>query len=614
MRLFDVYTNKVIVEDALPDQIDLGRFFILDDSNKISLLSYSNFSTNKLIRQELLLDRNKSIQDIFVDINIDVEKSKTDEFIVVPLIRRIKNKLGLNEFEKFLYSNVFHLEEIFRQPHYLLERKIEKVNVSRAKRISSKSYQYLASHTEDWIHKSIISFKPSRILNEELELNFNIYENQLTVILIERCLVYLNSRLKEIQDIKTFLEEYQKLLRNRHDEKGWYRKIERNLRLIGSVYDDEHYRGAEIHGSMLSQTEEVLNQINKRLLLLRDSELFYSVNKRTSQTISLLNTNVLVNHRHYRYAKSIWIELDKVKPEKSEAEKLLFEQHVYNGVVAYATSLFSYVLKEIFGYKLYGNYRSFKCIHPKFPIIELSKESNGNIFFKVGGQSLRIVILANEPSDLKNYDRNNHDDNIYILYFAEKAISNNNRFIHIHPIDPDSTERIGSLIRKYILREYIKNLSREYEFQHMLREYVQYISSEYLSFNVGKFTYKFVLNPKQPISYEDVIIKIQEDVEFKAKRSRIDKKNIIDEAGRLVSSINESAETLKNKFLFCIDCCTELPSHVISELNYIRCPTCSYLLDYSGDDIIFKVDNPQLNDLKESDWGMDQLLFKLSEL
>ncbi|MBK6978924.1 MAG: hypothetical protein IPH28_19010 [Cytophagaceae bacterium] len=51
--------------------------------------------------------KNKSIQDIFIDIAVDVESQKPDEFSVVPLIRRIKNKLNLNEFESILLDKLF---------------------------------------------------------------------------------------------------------------------------------------------------------------------------------------------------------------------------------------------------------------------------------------------------------------------------------------------------------------------------------------------------------------------------------------------------------------------------------------------------------------------------
>jgi hypothetical protein len=205
------------LEKDLPNQIDFGRILYYVDKarrfSRILLIQISRQAKTRPYTKNSFLKKTKVCRIFFIDIGIDVEKSGHNNFNVIPLIRRIKNKLGLNEFEKLLYAKVFHLEEIFRVPHYLLEREIEKVNVSRAKRIPSKSYQYLASHTEDWIHKSIVSFKPSRILNEELELNFDIYENQLTIAFLERCLVYLNSRLKEVQDIKSFHLMYQSFIK-----------------------------------------------------------------------------------------------------------------------------------------------------------------------------------------------------------------------------------------------------------------------------------------------------------------------------------------------------------------------------------------------------------------
>ena len=275
MKIFDRFTHKTVLEQDLPNQLDFGRYCIVNNYGSMQDVTYSNLPTKNAVRQELLLDKNKSLQEIFIDISIDITKAGDNKFNVIPLIRRIRNKLGLNEFEKLLNDKVFHLEEIFRVSHYLLEREIEKVHVSRAKRIPSKSYQYLASHTEDWVHKSIVSFKPSRILNEELELNFDVYENQLTIAFVERCLVYLNSRLKEIQNIQEFHKIYQTLL-NKDFSKGWYAKLNRNFKLMGLAYDDENYKSEDglKDQSTLSETEKNLDQINKRLLLLRKSDAF----------------------------------------------------------------------------------------------------------------------------------------------------------------------------------------------------------------------------------------------------------------------------------------------------------------------------------------------------
>jgi hypothetical protein len=462
MMLFDRYTGKTVSEKELPNQIDFGRYCFADNGKDIT---DSNFPPQKAIKQNLLLDKNKSIQDNFIDIAVDVENSKKNEFNVVPLIRRIKNKLNLNEFENLLLDKLFHLEEIFRVPHYLLHREIEKVHVSKVKRIPSKSYQYLASHTEDWVHKSIVSFKPSRILHEELDLNFDIYENQLCVTLVQRCLVYLNSRLKEIQDIKSFLNEYEKLLQNRNDQNSWYKKTERNLRLIGAVYDDENYRGSSQDDVTLSETKNVLNQIQKRLQWLQKSGLFDLVNKRVIQSITLKNTNVLVNHKHYRYVKTLWIALDKEKPEKSDVEKQKHEQKIINGLRQYAKSIITYTLKETLKYELEGTYDKFIARHERYHEIEFEKKGSKNVFtLKIGSFDRKIIVIANEPKIDDNLRELLKKNNSYLFYFSENPpnenfLSESIHAIYINPLDPNSIERVGIFLKRFLLNLYREKIN-----------------------------------------------------------------------------------------------------------------------------------------------------------
>lgn len=223
MQVFDRLKSIAIDSSKLPNHIDLGRYFVVESGQDLTN-RIVNVGVDKFISQELLESKNKSLQDLFCYFNAALLEIKDNDFAIIPLIQSVKDKLELNKFEELLESKVFHLEEIFRQPHYLLQRTIEKVNVSRAKRIPAKSYQNLASHTEDWLHKSIVDFKPRRILNEELDLQYDVYENQVTIALIERCLIYLNSRIHEVHDISNFLDEYYKLLEDRNDSAGWYKK------------------------------------------------------------------------------------------------------------------------------------------------------------------------------------------------------------------------------------------------------------------------------------------------------------------------------------------------------------------------------------------------------
>lgn len=614
MKLIDRYTDKTVLEQDLPNQIDFGRYCVIEESGNTRDITYSNFPTNKTIRQELLLDKNRSLQDIFVDIVIDTEKAGNDNFDVIPLIRRIKNKLGLNEFEKLLYEKVFHLEEICRVPHYLLEREIEKVNVSRAKRIPSKSYQYLASHTEDWVYKSIVSFKPNRILNEELELNYDIYENQLTVAFLERCLVYLNSRLKEIQDIKTFLAEYEKLLENRNDQKGWYKKIKRNLSLIGAVYEDDHFKNKIKDGSILTETEETLNQINKRLLLLRKSDLSHFVNKRTTLSISLINTNVLVNHKHYRYVKTLWIELDKVKPKKSESEKFKFEQYVVKGLRAYAKSLITYALVNNLEYELKGNYTKFGAEHSLLCDIEFKETEKGIFELKIGKYQIKIIVLGNSPEQDIKINALLKSHMTFVLYYDEHLTVKNSRFIHISPLDPDSLERIGALVRQFILLEYSNNIQKEYEFRHLLKEYIKYIPTQFLEFNLAKYTYKFHSFPKTKLSPDEAIKGIENDSLFKL-RSRPDKEHILNSVTDLFSEIESNVIKLQDNYLNCFNCGGKLHSYNIDKLNYLKCPDCSCLIDSSNSEkLSLKMDDIKHNSLTPSEFGMDCITIYIDEL
>lgn len=612
MNLYDRYIDKIVLKKDLPNQIDFGRYCIIDQEGGFKDITYSNFPTNKAISQELLLEKNKSIQEIFIDISIDIDKAGNDNFNVIPLIRRIKNKLGLNEFEKLLYEKVFHLEEIFRVPHYLLEREIEKVNVSRAKRIPSKSYQYLASHTEDWIHKSIVNFKPSRILNEELELNFDIYENQLTVAFIERCLVYLNSRMKEIQDIKTFLSEYEKLLKNRNDQKGWYKKINRNLSLIGAVYEDNHFNQKSKDGSILTETEETLNQIGKRLLMLRKSDLFDLVNKRSTHSISIRNTNVLVNHKHYRYVKSLWIELDKVKPEKSEDEKLKFQQNVFNGLRAYGKSIIAYTLKNNLEFELNGNYINFSGQHLILSKVAF-KESNKGIFqVAIGNYKIQIVLVGNLPAVDDKLLLLLKTRNTFLFYYDEEAAINNLRFINLNPLDPDSIERFGSLVRKFFLMAYLDNIFKEFEFKHLLKDYIKYIPTQFIVFE--NYSYKFQSFPKTKLSFEEIKKDIENDSLFKSK-SRTDQDNILKAISDLLEEIELNTIRLKDDYLSCFNCGEKLQSFHIEKLNYLKCPSCQCLIDSSNKEkIILKIDDSKYNTLTDEEFGMDRLIFNKAEI
>ena len=210
MQIIDRYTGKSLSESNLPNDIELGRYTISVGSNFKELTAKTyKVKEGQRIHQELLDDINKDKHNIFEIISESVEFG---DFNSVPLLQGIKNGLEFGDFAKKLEEYFMHIEAIFHAPYSKLNRTIEKVPVSKAKRISNRSNQYLAAHTEDWLHKGLVSFRPSRILTEEIISDVNVFENQLLIALVIRASNHLERKLRHTRDISEFLSEYSKLI------------------------------------------------------------------------------------------------------------------------------------------------------------------------------------------------------------------------------------------------------------------------------------------------------------------------------------------------------------------------------------------------------------------
>lgn len=606
MKVYDRFNDKLLDIESLPDQIDLGRF-VNPQTNEDITNRIINVGAERIIRQEILENDNKSLQSLFCQFYQYVTKADSDSFLVKPIIQSVKSKLFLNKFESKLEDEMFHLEEIFRQPHYLLQRTIEKVNVSRAKRIPAKSYQNLASHTEDWLHKSIVNFKPHRILNEELDLLYDVYENQVTVALIERCLLHLNSRIKEVHDITKFLKDYSKILSDRDDSRGWYQKIERNLSLIGDVYEDQNYRQSVDRSNILAQTQVKLLSMQRRLKALQSASIYNEVNKRVVQSLmsegDVRPTNVIANHKHYRYVRELWLELNNEDKELSEKERNNYEQTVIEGVRCYSKALITYIVKDDLGYEIVGNYTSWKAVNDFYCPISM-REIKGVIHLTIGKKEISFVTVAN---DSRERSENVRHKGLYILSLDNDK--REGRIISISPYDADSVERVGRVIKEFILREYLESINETFEYPQMLKEYVKHIDCQYVVFNSG-YTYRFSGIPQSDISDKDAVKGLEDDNQFN-RRSRPDRDTIRLNLKNLVSDMNTNAGKIFSRIM-CQnnDCHLGFHKQDARQLEYLQC-SCGFVLDSTDGHVIFKNKDIRYNALTPSEWGMDYVEFDI---
>ena len=421
MRIFDRYQHKVISEQDLPSTIELGRFLMLDGGVD---LTYSTCEVKPeiIILQSLLDDKNRGIQNLFRSFYNDTESMADNHFDIWPLVHNVNDSIVLNDFERFLSANLFHLKEIFRNPYSLLQHTIVKVNASRAKRITTKSYDYLSGHTEDWIEKSITNFKPLRILSEELTQNYNVYENQLAVYVVDKCIAYLTRRLQEVKDSESFINAYEKNLELSKTGDRWHGKVDRNLSLASKVYKDmdSNYRSSDKHeeeretsgSKKLSVAKSTLYAVRTELLKLRESDMYKAVDKRLVKEITLKNTNVIADHKHYKYLRPIFLGLRDAGEDNSEEKISQEEEEVIRGMRAYVISLVAYTITVITPpktpYAVSGNYRHFIARNPKYATIEVSIKPDGIISLIVGRYRTKIIVVGDKPQKNNDYFEQNN--------------------------------------------------------------------------------------------------------------------------------------------------------------------------------------------------------------
>jgi predicted Zn-ribbon and HTH transcriptional regulator len=207
-------------------------------------------------------------------------------------------------------------------------------------------------------------------------------------------------------------------------------------------------------------------------------------------------------------------------------------------------------------------------------------------------------------------------NNTCVFYFSENPFNEALQTISINPLDPDSIERAGAFIKKFLLSSYNENLKRSFKFPQLLRDYVKYIPQSQVSFNTSDYTFSFHSYPKSELKEDDIKKQFETDTLF-AKKSRPDKDNIFKELSNLINEINQRAEELKNKYLHCFSCGTAFQSNKIDKLNYMKCesPSCKALYDNPSDKkITLKIDDIRYNSLANKEFGMDYISFNTEEL
>lgn len=195
------------------------------------------------------------------------------------------------------------LLKICRDPKKTLAYMQEVVAMEKAKKVDSESIRHLASHTQyirDINEQNEVI--PSKILSTYAEDNIGIYENRFIKSLINRVIVFLDTRL-ELMDEK--LESISAdEIRYKNNIKLSHRKIdlEMNIKISNEILD-ETQKAREL----FDKTKNALDKYRA----LKGTGLYQAVAKFKDVVPPIMKTNIILHNPDFKIAYNLWLYIDR---------------------------------------------------------------------------------------------------------------------------------------------------------------------------------------------------------------------------------------------------------------------------------------------------------------
>ena len=374
---------------------------------------------------------------------------------VVPLVPGISEQVDLQHLELMIREHFGHLEAVCRKPRAHLHVEVERVPVSRARRIPPTAASYLAAHTEDWDRPLPRGILPKRILAEIRHDRVDIYENRLAARLLDNLGAYLNRRIRVLRRLL-------KVFREKEDYSnsitGTYQRGQRISELWGESIDVNKGR---------KKAEDSLRELERlkyKVMGLLDSPLCEEVPRRVYVPTTLKSTNILTNDQHYRHVVDLWREWARTGTGRSQspAELHAEAQRLCRGYDSFAFLLIVRALNTL-GYKPSDNALEKPLARGQTLSIcghgadfEVQWCVDGTISVAFGDRKLSIVALASDLAAGKaervreNLNRIRQADSergeVLVLYLAsddERASADSKLLASLHTVGNDPRSRLA---------------------------------------------------------------------------------------------------------------------------------------------------------------------------
>jgi len=474
--------------------------FIVPDNMIESRIIIHKHSVDEILKfhRKLISDQltENAVSEIARSINNILVKSWNTTLELSPLVPKFSEKIEIQDFERIIESKLGHLFEVCHRPITLLSIEVEKVHVSRAIRIPKQATEYLLSHTEDWEKRTIQAIHPNNVLSELVIDDYNIYENKVSVRLIDHLRSYLFNRILEVKKLNELIYETNYSL----DSHSWEKHAFRVYGLWGESLES----GTE---KIAKATLDRLKTMYYKLGGLIESPLYRKIPTTAKVEPSLMDTNILTNDQHYRQVSKLWREWYKINKVQVITGEELYKkkQEVYSGFNHFCWLL---IIKALDHLEIVPDDKDLPI---QKELILLGRKANIKLI-RLDDQTFEIHLLDYEKkirivpvfSNLNNLSTNEDDFDNYISFidrqveksscktiilFPDQNIANpdNDRLMKINslflksevnnisygiiPVSPFSlfsVEKIGRAIRQFIDGTIIQSYPPEFDIDNSL--------------------------------------------------------------------------------------------------------------------------------------------------
>jgi len=230
----------------------------------------------------------------------------------LPLDPGLQTELSEHETEKRLSQDIHYIRNVCEKPNTHLKADEQREPVARVRRITTRTVQHLAAHSEDWHAQTFRGVRPSRLLAQVTEENWALYENR-AVVTLQR---YVSGSLsRRVVTLRSLLAQLEQIEAPDNLMSGSRFRRERMFELWGNAFKNPPNADA------IRALYDKLNDLLRDVRALLSSRLFREARNFAPVRPPLRSTNLFRGNDAYRHVESLW----RMWMEKADAEKTISE-------------------------------------------------------------------------------------------------------------------------------------------------------------------------------------------------------------------------------------------------------------------------------------------------